>query len=145
MGAEIIITQVNAATLDGAVKLIEKAESMGPLGGIFNLAMVLSDALIENQSAETFTCCFDPKGKATMNFDKITRESYPQLDYFVCFSSVSCGRGNFGQANYGYANSVMERICDVRRRDGLHGLTVQWGTVGDVGFVMDVLQGTKSF
>jgi len=46
------------------------------------------------------------------------------LDWFVVFSSISCGRGNAGQANYGYANSVMEQICERRQSDGLPGQ--QW-------------------
>ncbi|CAG2178868.1 unnamed protein product, partial [Oppiella nova] len=28
---------------------------------------------------------------------------------------------------------MCERICEVRRRDGLHGLAIQWGPIGDVG------------
>lgn len=51
---------------------------------------------------------------------------------FVIFSSVSCGRGNAGQANYGFSNSVMERICEWRKKLGLPALAVQWGAVGDV-------------
>lgn len=51
----------------------------------------------------------------------MTREACPELDYFVAFSSVSCGRGNAGQTNYGFANSTMERICEQRRHDGLPG------------------------
>jgi len=58
----------------------------------------------------------------------------------VVFSSVSCGRGNAGQTNYGMSNSVMERICEARVRDGLPGLAVQWGIVGDVGLVADMLE-----
>jgi fatty acid synthase len=69
--------------------------------------------------------------------DKITRNSYPDLDYFVVFSSVSCGKGNVGQSNYGYANSVCERICEMRRKDGFHGLAIQWGPIGDVGLLSD--------
>lgn len=30
------------------------------------------------------------------------------------------------------ANSIMERICEVRRMQGLPGLAIQWGVVGDV-------------
>lgn len=60
----------------------------------------------------------------------------PELDYFVVFSSVSCGRGNPGQSNYGLANSAMERIVEQRQADGLPGLAVQWGAIGDVGLVM---------
>jgi fatty acid synthase len=52
--------------------------------------------------------------------------------YFVIFSSVSCGRGNAGQTNYGMANSIMERICERRKRDGFPALAIQWGTIGDV-------------
>ena len=61
----------------------------------------------------------------------------PDLSYFVAFSSVSCGRGNAGQSNYGYANSAMERVCEKRRYDGLPGLAVQWGAIGDVGVVLE--------
>ncbi len=50
---------------------------------------------------------------------------------------MSCGRGNAGQTNYGYANSVLERICELRRKDGLHGLAIQWGPIGDVGVLAD--------
>jgi fatty acid synthase len=31
----------------------------------------------------------------------------------------------------------MERICEARVRDGLPGLAVQWGTVGDVGLLAE--------
>lgn len=62
----------------------------------------------------------------------------PQLEHFVVFSSVSCGLGNIGQTNYGMSNSIMERICEDRKKAGLPGLAVQWGAVGDVGLVADM-------
>ena len=52
---------------------------------------------------------------------RVTRQKCPELDHFVVFSSVSCGRGNAGQSNYGFANSTMERICEQRQHDGLPG------------------------
>lgn len=52
----------------------------------------------------------------------------------MVFSSVSCGRGNAGQTNYGMANSIMERICEKRKTDGYPALVVQWGAVGDVSY-----------
>lgn len=58
----------------------------------------------------------------TKNLDAVTRElCRGTLEWFVVFSSVSCGRGNAGQANYGYANSAMERICERRRSAGFPG------------------------
>uniref|UniRef100_A0A8C4QVB8 Fatty acid synthase n=1 Tax=Eptatretus burgeri TaxID=7764 RepID=A0A8C4QVB8_EPTBU len=72
-----------------------------------------------------------------MSWPRITRKLCPDLDWFVVFSSVSAGRGNAGQSNYGLANSAMERICEKRHRDGLPALAVQWGAIGDVGVVME--------
>lgn len=69
----------------------------------------------------------------------ITRTLCPDLSYFVAFSSVSCGRGNAGQSNYGYANSTMERVCEKRHHDGLPALAIQWGAIGDVGVVLEIM------
>ena len=116
-----------------AKKVINNAESMGKIGGIFQLAVVIHDALFDNQTAETFNSVCKPKVDATINLDKLSRQLPYKLDYFVCFSSIISGRGNTGQTSYGYANSVMERICENRRKDGLHGLAIQWGPIDDVG------------
>lgn len=56
------------------------------------------------------------------------------------FSSVSCGRGNRDQTNYGMANSIMERICEARKADNLPALAVQWGAIGEVGVVADLAE-----
>jgi len=78
----------------------------------------------------------------TMFMDKFAR-GCPQLEHFVCFSSVVAGRGNGGQTNYGFANSVMERTCEVRKKDGLPGLAIQWGAIGDVGVVAESMGGNE--
>ncbi|XP_074599359.1 fatty acid synthase-like [Brevipalpus obovatus] len=110
-----------------------------PVGGIFNSALVLSDAIFKDQTEETFTKVCQSKVNITHNLDKISREMCPLLDYFVVFSSVASARGNPGQSNYGMANSFMESLCERRRKDGLHGLAIQWGFIGDVGFVVEML------
>ena len=84
---------------------------------------VLKDGLLENQNQENFQKVCEPKVQGTINLDYMTRELCKEsLDWFVVFSSVSCGRGNAGQSNYGLANSVMERICEQRQRDGYPGI-----------------------
>ncbi|XP_074599361.1 fatty acid synthase-like [Brevipalpus obovatus] len=110
-----------------------------PVGGIFNSALVLSDAIFKDQTEETFRKVCLSKVNITNNLDKISREMCPLLDYFVVFSSIASARGNFGQSNYGMANSFMESLCERRRKDGLHGLAIQWGFIGDVGFVVEML------
>jgi fatty acid synthase len=142
-GAHVIVSTANASTTQGATQLIKEAISLGPVGGIFNLAMVLSDGFIENQSVESFEKVCSPKVDGTLNLDSVSRQLCPEIDYFVAFSSVSCGRGNAGQSNYGFANSSMERICESRRNDKLHGLAVQWGAIGDVGVVSESMGGNE--
>lgn len=75
---------------------------------------------------------------------RVTRQQCPELQHFVVFSSVSCGRGNAGQSNYGFANSTMERVCEQRRHDNLPGLAIQWGAIGDVGVVLETMGGNDA-
>uniref|UniRef100_A0A8C3PVK3 Fatty acid synthase n=1 Tax=Chrysolophus pictus TaxID=9089 RepID=A0A8C3PVK3_CHRPC len=135
LGIQVLVSTSDVGTLEGTQLLIEEALKLGPVGGIFNLAVVLKDAMIENQTPELFWEVNKPKYSGTLHLDWVTRKKCPDLDYFVVFSSVSCGRGNAGQSNYGFANSAMERICEQRHHDGLPGLAVQWGAIGDVGIL----------
>ena len=141
---EIKILTQNVIDENEAENVIDQAESMGKIGGIFQLAMVLHVGLIENQSIDAFDDVCKPKIDATINLDKISRQLPYQIDYFVCFSSITCGRGHIGQTNYGFANSVMERICENRRKDGLHGLAIQWGPIDNIGAAIDTI-GKDSF
>ncbi|XP_070508377.1 fatty acid synthase-like [Chironomus tepperi] len=138
-GVDIKISTANITTASGCQQLIAEASELGPVGGIFNLAAKLNDAILENQTVETFEQCMAPKGTATKFLDEISRNKCKELEYFVVFSSVSCGFGNIGQTNYGMANSVMERIIENRRRDNLPGQAIQWGPIGDVGLYMTSL------
>lgn len=52
---------------------------MGPLEGIFNLAVVLRDCLLENQTVENFEESLGPKAVATKYLDELTRKMCPQL------------------------------------------------------------------
>lgn len=137
-GTKVVIDTSDISTRKGCEELIKEALRMGPVGGIFNLAVLLRDAIFENQDAAKFNECMAPKAVATKYLDELSRSLCPHLQYFVVFSSVSCGRGNAGQSNYGMANSVMERIMEKRHRDGLPAKAIQWGAVGEVGLVADM-------
>ncbi|NXX35212.1 FAS synthase, partial [Nicator chloris] len=139
LGIKVLVSTSDIGTLEGTQQLIEEALQLGPVGGIFNLAVVLRDGMIENQTPELFWEVNKPKYSGTLHLDWVTRKKCPDLDYFVVFSSVSCGRGNAGQSNYGFANSTMERICEQRHHDGLPGLAIQWGAIGDVGILMKTM------
>ncbi|KAG9509078.1 Fatty acid synthase, partial [Fragariocoptes setiger] len=141
---DCIVSTIDNTTEEGAVQLVQQALKLGPLGGVFNLAMVLKDGLFENMTHEDFKTVCLPKCAGVSALDKVTRKLCTQQMMFIAFSSVSCGKGNAGQANYGYANSVMERICEHRRRDGYHGMAIQWGAIGDVGVAFENLGGNEA-
>ncbi|XP_045453921.1 fatty acid synthase-like [Melitaea cinxia] len=137
-GAEMQISTHDITTEKGCEEMLKKANSMGTVAAIFNLAVVLEDRIFQNQTPESFKVSFAPKALVTMNLDKLSQKLCPKLKDFVIFSSVSCGRGNAGQSNYGFSNSVMERICERRKKLGLPALAIQWGAIGDVGLVADM-------
>uniref|UniRef100_A0A8P4GFA7 Fatty acid synthase n=1 Tax=Dicentrarchus labrax TaxID=13489 RepID=A0A8P4GFA7_DICLA len=141
---EVLVSTNDVSTLEGTEQLVAEARAMGPVGGVFHLAMVLKDGMLENLTPQLFLDVNKPKYDGTIHLDKVTRKSCPDLNYFVAFSSVSCGRGNAGQSNYGYANSAMERVCEKRRYDGVPGLAVQWGAIGDVGVVLETMGGNDA-
>ncbi|KAL0872273.1 hypothetical protein ABMA27_004663 [Loxostege sticticalis] len=140
-GVKVVVSTTDVSTVAGAKALMKEAMALGPVGGVFNLAGVLRDAFLENQTPEDYKQVAKPKVDATKALDAATREMAPELEYFVAFSSVSCGRGNAGQTNYGFANSVMERLVERRQADGLPGLAVQWGAIGDVGMIIEQMGG----
>lgn len=138
-GVQVIVDKNDVTTKDGAMNLLKAASKLGPVGGIFNLAAVLRDGLLESQVVADFEAVCKPKVTGTRNLDLCSRDMCPDLDYFICFSSVSCGRGNIGQVNYGLANSAMERICEARQAQGLPAMAIQWGAIGDTGLVLEHL------
>ncbi|XP_049870464.1 fatty acid synthase-like [Pectinophora gossypiella] len=137
-GSDIQISTHDVTSESGCEEMLKMAATMGSVRAIFNLAVVLNDAIFSNQTPETFKKSYGPKASTTIHLDKLSRKLCPELKDFVVFSSVSCGRGNAGQTNYGFSNSVMERICEERKSQGFPALAIQWGAIGDVGLVADM-------
>ncbi|XP_049523881.1 fatty acid synthase-like [Dermacentor silvarum] len=120
-GAKVLVSKDDVSTMQGTRNIIEEAERLGPVGGIFSLAVVLCDAILENQTPEAFDTVYKAKGDGTRHLDEVSRESCPELDHFVAFSSIASCHGNIGQTGYGYANAVVDRVCERRAADGLPG------------------------
>ncbi|KAG7203862.1 hypothetical protein KM043_017916 [Ampulex compressa] len=138
------ITGIDVSTMNDCEFVLKSAEKKAPVDAIFNVAVVLKDSIFTNQTPETFKESFKPKAWATKRLDEVSRKICPKLRHFVVFSSISCGRGNAGQTNYGMSNSIMERICEKRKREGLPALAIQWGAVGQVGLLADLEKDDKT-
>ena len=59
--------------------LVKEANELGQIDAIFNLAVVLQDALFEDQTKENFLTSLIPKARATVHLDKVSRKLCPKL------------------------------------------------------------------
>lgn len=82
-----------------------------------------------NQVIKDYDEAFWKIFKPLYNMDCESRKHCPKLDYFVFFSSLTSGRGNVGQENYGMAFSALEELCEKRKEDSLPALAVQFGLI----------------
>jgi acyl carrier protein len=106
---------------------------MPPLRGVVHAAMVLDDAPIQELNEARMWKAMAPKIIGAWNLHRQTEDS--PLDFFVLFSSFSAVIGAPKQGNYAAANTFLDALAHHRRARGLPGLAINWGGVGDVGFV----------
>jgi acyl transferase domain-containing protein/NADPH:quinone reductase-like Zn-dependent oxidoreductase/SAM-dependent methyltransferase/acyl carrier protein len=133
-GAQVTIASVDVTQGDRVADLIgEISSTMPPLRGVFHAAMVLDDGYLMQLNEARFARVTAPKVTGTWNLHQATLDS--QLDYFVLFSSVSSMTGQPGQGNYCAANAFLDAFAHYRRAKRLPALTVNWGALGDVGYV----------
>ena len=105
------------------------------LAGVWHCAMNLRDVLFENMTERQWSECVRVKAEGLANLDVSTRAHCPKLQTFMACSSIVAMTGNAGQSNYAYANAAMEAIVRRRLYDGLPALAVNWGLLGNVGFI----------
>lgn len=105
------------------------------LAGVFQAAMVLKDAPLDQMSFAHWDACMQPKVRGTYNLHKATIRV--PLDFFVCFSSVSTILGSKAQANYAAANAYIDTLMLQRRQMGLKGTTMNCGMIVGVGAVAE--------
>lgn len=139
-GCFVKVVTHDASSELAAKTLLEEANLLATVGGIFNFAVVYEDKLFQDTTGDSFNKVCAPKSLASLHLDKWSRILCPQLDYFVTISSLSAGRGNPGQTAYNFANFTLESLSMARHRQGLPALSVEWGVIGDTGIVAEMSQ-----
>ena len=122
---------VDKASVRAAYDAIK--DIMPPITGVCNAAMVLSDKLFIDMTADTFNKVLEPKVQGTKHLNELFNQ--PSLDFFVTFSSLASVIGNGGQSNYHAANLFMASLVAQRRSKGLAASVINIGMVVDVGYV----------
>ncbi|WP_143079274.1 KR domain-containing protein, partial [Streptomyces monashensis] len=107
-----------AALLSGAER---------PWTGVFHLAAVLDDGVVEAQSPERLAGVWGPKADGARHLDELSRELGLDLAAFVLFSSAAGVLGGAGQSNYAAANVFVDVLAARRRAVGLPASSLSWG------------------
>jgi aryl carrier-like protein len=116
--------------------LSQVASKMAPLRGILHAAGTVDDGMLPEQTMARFASVMAPKVRGTWNLHTLTAKT--PLDFFVMFSSGAALLGSPGQGNYAAANSFMDALAEVRRANGQHALSINWGSWAEVGMAAEV-------
>eukprot|EP01116_Phalansterium_solitarium_P008400 TRINITY_DN2226_c0_g1_i6.p1 TRINITY_DN2226_c0_g1~~TRINITY_DN2226_c0_g1_i6.p1 ORF type:complete len:1607 (+),score=494.16 TRINITY_DN2226_c0_g1_i6:3705-8525(+) len=112
-----------------------KAELKAPFGGVIQAAMVLQDASFGAMTADQFNKATSPKiAGSHILADLVAAEP---LEFLAFFSSISGIIGNAGQANYAAGNVYQDALAYALRAKGVPAVSINWGAIGDVGFLVD--------
>jgi myxalamid-type polyketide synthase MxaB len=135
-GASVDIAQGDVSKPSDAAAMIDACQRVAPLRGVIHAAGVLREALVGNQSADSFTTAMAPKVRGGWELHRLTREI--PLDFFVFFSSMASLTGSPGQANYAAANAFLDSLATLRRAEGLPAVSIQWGPWAEVGMAAEL-------
>ncbi|XP_032039334.1 highly reducing polyketide synthase PKS6-like [Aythya fuligula] len=141
-GSKIVFVQCDITSTNEVEKAFQSIVKLfvgSPIKGVFQSAVVLHDGRLEVLKLADFQKVLSPKVAGTVNLHWATKGH--ELDYFVCYSSVTSFLGNSTQANYAAANSFLDVFCLYRRNCGLSGQSINWGALNlGVLFNQDQIQ-----
>ncbi|MFZ9279835.1 MAG: type I polyketide synthase [Vulcanococcus sp.] len=125
-GASVELEQLDLSDGLQVAALFERLKASGrPLAGIIHAAGLLDDGLLSNQTPERCAAVSAAKAQGALHLDRCSR-ALPH-NFFVCFSSLAAALGSPGQGAYGAANGFLDGLMLQRNREGLPGLSINWG------------------
>lgn len=107
-----------------------------PLAGIIHAAGVLADGTLEQQDATKFATVLAAKVQGSWLLHQYSQAC--PIEFMLCFSSIAAVVGWAGQANYAAANSFMDQLMQLRRVQGLPGLSINWGPWAEAGMAAEL-------
>lgn len=107
-------------------------ESLPPIGGVANGAMVLKDCLFAQTTLEDIQSVMAPKVQGSIVLSEVFGDL--DLEFFILFGSAAGPLGNVGQTAYSAATEFMSALINQRHEKGLIGSIIHPGLIKGVGY-----------
>ncbi|KAJ5710314.1 polyketide synthase [Penicillium malachiteum] len=144
LGAKVHVQAMDAAdrtSLESTISVIR--ETLPPIGGVCNAAMVLTDRLFVDLDVDAMVDTFRPKVDVAKYLNEIFADT--PLDFFIMLSSNLAITGGQGSGNYAAANLFMAGLAAQRRISGRPASVIHIGYVADVGYFTYVDKSSRDF
>ncbi|KAL8725436.1 MAG: hypothetical protein Q9181_006418 [Wetmoreana brouardii] len=105
-------------------------ETMPPIKGCIQGAMVLKDAAFANMSRENFDAVLGPFLESAFT----TPDGY---GFLVLLSSITGITGNYGQANYAAGNTYQDALAQYRVTHGQKAVSADLSNIRSVGYLAE--------
>jgi myxalamid-type polyketide synthase MxaC len=137
-GAHVMVASADVADWARMSDLwAELRRSMPPVRGVIHAAGVMETRALADLDARALQAALRPKVLGTWVLHQLTLSS--DLQFFVCFSSVTALWGSQQLAHYVAANQFMDALAHYRRGLSLPALSVNWGPWEGSGPLLDEL------
>ncbi|MEU9472441.1 SDR family oxidoreductase [Streptomyces avermitilis] len=132
--AELAVVRADVSRPADVRRLVaEVAAGPYPVGGVVHAAGSYDKKLIAELTWESVDAQLAAKAYGGWLLHEAARTSFPELEFFVTYSSIASVLGGAAQGHYAAAGAGLDSLAEWRTRQGLPGLSVNWGAWARVG------------
>lgn len=132
-GVKIEHIQADISNLTKLSEVLKPIVQNKAIKGLIHAAGVLDDALLFNQTLESYLNVGAAKVQGSWNLHLLSQEFGWELDFFIMLSSISSLFGTIGQANYAAANAFQNHLSAYRQSLGLKSTSILLGGLDNIG------------
>ncbi|OJZ91332.1 hypothetical protein ASPFODRAFT_41758 [Aspergillus luchuensis CBS 106.47] len=133
LGAQVFPMAIDVTNRESVCRAYASIrESLPPVGGVANGAMVLKDCLFAQTTLEDIQSVMAPKVQGSIVLSEVFGDL--DLEFFILFGSAAGPLGNVGQTAYSAATEFMSALINQRHEKGLIGSIIHPGLIKGVGY-----------